>query len=75
MSYDKVRDAIQSNDLSWSEIDQILLSPDNYDELQRRASFDTSDHSTRLAPAVRETAGQEKIIYVTENGIEVTIEI
>lgn len=75
MGYSKVRDAIQENDLSWSEIDRILLNPDSYEELQEKASFDVTDHYTRNEPAVRETEGQEKIIYVSETGIEMTIEV
>lgn len=75
MSYDKVRQAIQDNDLSWTEIDRILLNPDTYEELRQTASFELSDHATSNAPAVRETDGQEKIVYVSRNGIEVTIEV
>jgi hypothetical protein len=75
MGYNKVRDAIQDNNLSWKEIDRILLNPDSYEELQNRASFDVSDHYTSGAPAVRETDGQEKIVYVSKSGVEMTIEV
>jgi hypothetical protein len=75
MGYNKVRDAIQENNLSWKEIDRILLNPDSYEELQEKASFDVSDHYTSDAPAIRQTDGREEIVYVSENGIEVTIEV
>lgn len=73
--YDRVIDAIQENDLSWSEIDRILLNPDTYQEMQERASFDIADHYTSDRPAVRETDGQEKIVYVSKSGVEMTIEL
>jgi hypothetical protein len=75
MSYDRVVDKIQENNLSWSEIDRILLNEDTYEEMQKRASFDIADHYTSDRPAVRETDGQEKIVYVSKTGIEVTIEL
>lgn len=68
-------DKIQENNLSFNEIDRILLNPDSYEEMQERASFNVADHYTSDAPAVRETSGQEKIVYVSSNGIEVTIEL
>jgi hypothetical protein len=75
MSYQKVIDKIQENDLSWDEIDRILLNPETYEEFRERASFDTSNYSTTDKPAVRETTKQEQIIYVAENGMEVTINL
>jgi hypothetical protein len=75
MSYQNVVDKIQENNLSWNDIDRILLNPDTYKEFQERASFDTTDHYTGNAPAVRETDGKEQIIYVSPNGMEVTINI
>jgi hypothetical protein len=75
MAYDKLRDTIQQNNLSWTEIDRILLNPEHYEQLQDSASFDVSDHYTSDAPAVREVDGQEKLIYVSETGIEVTVEL
>lgn len=75
MGYQKLQDAIQDNNLSWSEIDRILLNPENYQELQDSASFDLADYATSDAPAVRETTGQEQIIYVAGNGMQVTIEL
>lgn len=73
--YQDVVDKIQENNLSWSDIDRILLNPETYEELQNRASFDAADHYTSNRPAVRETGGEEEIIYVAENGMEVTVKI
>lgn len=73
MTYTKLREAIQENNLSWSEIDRILLNPENYREVQKNASFELSNYATNNSPAVRQTDGQEKLVYVAENGIEVTI--
>lgn len=75
MSYQKVIDAIAENNLAWTEVDRILLNSDTFEELQERSSFDVSDHYTSDAPAVREVDGQEKLIYVSETGIEVTVEL
>ena len=75
MSYQRVVDKIQENDLSWNDIDRILLNPDTYEEFQSRASFETSTYQTNDAPAVRETTKQEQIIYVAENGMQVTINL
>lgn len=74
-AYQKVIDKIQENNLSWNEIDRILLNPDTYEEFKSRASFETSNYSTDDKPAVRETDGQECIKYVSENGMMVTIEL
>jgi len=73
--YQKVIDKLQENNLSWKEVDRILLNPDTYEQFKERASFDTSNYATTDAPAVRETTGQEYIMYVAENGMEVTIEL
>lgn len=73
--YDRVIDKLQEHNLSWREIDRILLNEDTYEELQRRASFDVTDHYTADTPAVRETTGQEKIVYVNKQGMEIIIEL
>ena len=73
MGYKKLQDAIQDNNLSWSEIDRILLNPENYKKLQESASFDLANYKTNNSPAIRETTGQEKIIYVSASGIKVTV--
>ena len=73
--YQKVIDKIQENNLSWNEIDRILLNPDTYEQFRERSSFDTSNYATTDAPAVREVEGQECIKYVAENGMMVTIEL
>lgn len=75
MSYQRVIDKIQANDLAWDDIDRILLNSDTFAEFEERASFDVSDHYTNNKPAVRISSGQEKIVYVSKNGIEVTIEL
>lgn len=74
-SYQNVIDKIRQNNLSWDEIDRILLNSDNYEEMQDRASFQTSNYATNDAPAVRKTGGDEKIVFVAANGAEVTIEL
>jgi len=73
MSYQKVIDTLREVELSWDEIDRIHLSKENYQEFQERASFPVSNRSTNERPAVRETLGDEKIIYVDDNGMEVSI--
>lgn len=75
MSYQRVVDKIQENDLSWNDIDRILLNPDTYEEFRQRASFDPSNYATTDKPAVRETTDEEQIIYVAENGMQVTINL
>lgn len=73
--YKDVLDAMQEHDLSWDEIDRILLNPDTYDEMQERASFDIADHHTNDGTAVRETDGEEKIVYVSQTGVELEVGI
>lgn len=75
MSYQKVADAIQEHNLSWSDIDRILLKEDTYEDFIERASFDPSNYSTDDTPAVRRTPGTEKIVYVNDKGIQLTIEL
>lgn len=75
MSYDRVIDAIQENGLRWNDVDRILLNEETYDEFRDRASFETSDHLTEDAPAVRVTEGAEKIVWVADNGIEFSQEL
>lgn len=74
-NYQRVIDEIQRRNISWDEIDRIILNPDTYEEFQSRSSFDTSNYATTNAPAIRETKGQEKIVYVAKNGMEVTVEL
>lgn len=73
--YQNVIDTIQQHNLSWNEIDRILLNPDTYEQFKQRASFDSSNYATNDKPAVRETTGQEKIVYVSEGGSLVNIEL
>jgi hypothetical protein len=73
--YDDVLNTIQQNGLSWNEIDRILLNPDTYAEMQSRASFDIADHYTSNNPAVRETDGEEKLVYVSKTGVELEVSI
>lgn len=74
--YQRVIDALQENDLSWTDVDQILLNPESYEDFMERASTEvTANHRTGEAPAVRETTGQEKIVYVADNGMSITIEL
>lgn len=77
MSYDRVIDALTENDLSWTEVDRIELNEDTYAEFESRSSFKQASKSdtTTDKTAVRKTTGQERIVYVAEGGIEVTIEI
>jgi hypothetical protein len=75
MGYQKVIDKIQENNLSWNDIDRIELHEDTYEDFADRASFDTSDHFTQDAPAVRVTKKEEKIVYVSDNGMQVTINL
>ena len=74
-NYQNVIDKIQENNLSWTDIDRILLNPETFQEFEERASFDVSDHYTSNAPAIRETDGEEQIIYVSKGGMEVTINV
>jgi len=73
--YQNVIDTIQKHNLSWNEIDRILLNPDTYEQFKQRSSFDSSNYATNDKPAVRETTGQEKIVYVSEGGSLVNIEL
>lgn len=73
--YQKVIDSIQTHNLSWGEIARIELNAVTYEDFQARASFDTSNNKTSDGPVVRETSGSEKIVYVSEGGSTVNIEL
>lgn len=74
--YQRVIDKLQQNNLSWTDVDQILLHEDTYEEFQKRASDKTqANYATSDAPAVRPTKKDEKIVYVNKQGIEVTIKL
>lgn len=73
--YQRVIDAIKTHNLSWKDIDRIELNPDTYEQFQERSSFDSSNYATNDNPAVRETMKQEKIVYVSEGGSLVNIEL
>lgn len=73
--YTRVIEKLNEHGLRWNDVDRILLNPDTYQDFKERASFTTSTYETNNAPAVRETTGQEAIVYVSNNGIEVTIEL
>jgi hypothetical protein len=73
--YDAVLETIDEYDLSWGEIDRIELHPETYQEFQERASDSVSDHATSGHPAVRKTTGQQKLVYVSENGAEVVVDL
>lgn len=74
-NYQNVIDALQTHNLSWNELDRIELNPETYEEFQERASFPTSNYATDDSPAVRETVKEEKLVYVSEGGSLVTIEL
>lgn len=67
MSYDRVVDAINEHDLSWNDIDRILLNEQAYNEFCERNAR-SSNYATTDVPAVRETTGQEKIVYIGPDG-------
>ena len=73
--YQNVIDAIEKHNLSWKDIDRIELNPDTYEDFQARANFKTSNYATNDSPAVRETQKQEKIVYVSDGGSLVTVEL
>lgn len=73
--YQRVIDAIQTHNLSWQDIDRIELQAETYADFVERASFNTSNYATNDSPAVRETNGDEQIVYVSEDGSLVTISL
>lgn len=76
MTYDKVITALHENNLSWNDVDRILLNEDTYDEFQERASNKAkANYATTDAPAVRPTSGTEKIVYVDQHGYLQEIEL
>lgn len=77
MSYNRVIDALTEHDLSWTDVDRIELNADTYAEFESRSSFKQGSKSetTTDKTAVRRTTGQERIVYVSDGGMEVTIEI
>jgi hypothetical protein len=68
MTYEKLRNTIQQNNLSWDEIDTIFLNSNNLQHMQETASFDVSDKITS-------TNGQERIVCQSDTGVGVTIEL
>jgi hypothetical protein len=68
MSYDKVTETLNVLNLSWSDVDKILLSEDSYQEFRERAPFSPSDYETTDMPAVRRTEAEERIVLVTKAG-------
>lgn len=76
MSYDRVLDALDEHGLDFTEVDRILLNEDAYDNFLGRVSgARISNRTTMEAPAVRLTEGQEKLVYVDDDGYPVEIEL
>lgn len=76
MGYEEVHDKMAENDLSWDEIDRILLNEEKYEEFQSRSSSNRqANYETNDAPAVRRTEKREMIVYVNEYGYTVQIEL
>lgn len=74
--YDRVLDVLTEHDLSFMDMDRIVVDPETYDDLQERVENGLiSNYSTVRAPAVRVTTGQEYLLYVDEDGQEVKIEL
>lgn len=74
MSYSKVTDAIDEHNLSWNEIDRIILNEPAYEEFQDMDAT-SANYATTDKPAVRRTTGQEKIVYIDSNGYLQEIEL
>ena len=72
--YKKVRDAINEHNLSWNEIDRILLNEEAYEEFHESGAS-SSNYATNDEPAVRHTSGQEKIVYIDSKGYLSEIEL
>lgn len=73
-----VINACAENGISVSDVDRILLNEETISEFQENmetTSTKTSDYATIGGPAVRETDGPEKIVWVDQLGVEHTEEL
>lgn len=74
--YDRVLDVLEEHDLSFMDMDRIVVDPETYEDLQQRVENGLiSNYSTVRAPAVRVTTKNEYLLYVDEDGQEVKINL
>jgi hypothetical protein len=74
--YDRVLNALDELDVSFMELDRIVVDADTYDDLQQRIDGgNISNYSTVSAPAIRVTMGDEYLLYVDEHGQEKKVEL
>lgn len=72
-SFHDIVQACGEEGIAVSEVDRVLVSAETYstfqDELETR-DVETSNYQTIDGPAVRETTGEEKLVYIDESGRE-----
>lgn len=69
----RVRDAIERHNIKWRDIDRIELKGRAYDEAIKNPSIDITDTRTGFSPAIRQTMGEERIIYTEATGDPITV--
>lgn len=67
--YSDIIEVCDTENIDLRDIDRLLLNDAELDNVT------SSDYATKNVPAVRETTGDEKLIYVDENGYEKVINL
>lgn len=77
MSHERILETLSEEELSWTEVDRILVNEETYSDFHANAPADlrSSDHFTDDAPAMRVTEGDEKIVYVDKHGEKVSVNL
>lgn len=74
--YEDVLNALERNNLHFSDVDRIELRQKAHDEWKERGDpSKVADHHTRNTPSVRVTTKEERVVYVDSTGRERIVEL
>lgn len=78
-TFSEIVEACTSEGITFEDIDHILVNEETLDGFREKMSttndVETSDYETIGGPAVRETDGTEKLVYVARDGTERSVEL
>lgn len=78
-TYTDIIETCSAEGITFEDIDHILVNEETLDVFREKMAttndVETSDYETISGPAVRETDGTEKIVYVAPDGTECSVEL
>lgn len=79
-TFTEIVDAAEEAGISLADVDTVYIDATSYKDWQEKMEqvgsvAQTSDYATVEGPAVRQTDGQPRMVYVDEQGYEQAVEL